>query len=177
MASKLEKFSKKYGFFTSEASSEEIVAISKELSDVMYDHTRVLSKNAITMLGISIVSIIFGLFLLTQVQIISGSWKTIVLFIRIAAIAMFITSAIAAYLAVASAEKGASFTPMMWRNVRESASDERVYEQMLATKKINKQIFTARNYVKSSALFIIIGAFLIGTVFLIQRLVEAGYLT
>lgn len=177
MAGKLEKFSKKYGFFTSDASNEEIVAISKELSDVMYDHTKSLGNNAVAMLALSVASIVFGLFILTMVPILSGNYKTIVFFIRIASISMFIAGTVFAFLALAQSQKAASISPMMWRNVRETASDEKVYEQMLATKTINKHIYTSRNNLKSSGLFLLIGSILIALAFFIQRLVEAGYLT
>lgn len=175
MASRLDKFSQKYDFFLADASNEEIVSISKELSDELATQTKSLNATAIAMIGICSFALMFSIMLVSQ-STESGTLKTAIFFLRIAAVAFMLIALIMSVMASSKALRASSISPMMWRNVRETASDEKVYEQMAAISELNKTVFKSKNNIRMSSLFLFIGGACLAFAFIVSLLAANGYI-
>lgn len=174
---RLSKFSRKYGFFLSDATNEEIVSISKELSDEMAHQIKSLNVSALALMGISSISLLLSILLISQsTESVATNVKLVLFFLRSAAIVLMVLSALIAFLAVSLAQDANAVSPLMWKNIRETADDEKAYEQMATIKYLNKLVFRARNEVKASALVMALGGLLLGVAFIIQLFSSAGYI-
>lgn len=169
------KFSKKYSLFLSEASNGEIVAISKELSGEMAAQTRLLNITAIALLAVASMVLLMGVFLVSQVDSPVTKFNTIITFCRFGALTLMCIGAGLAALAVSKALKASSMSTLMWRNVRETPSDEAAYEQTRAITQLNRLLFTGRNDINMSSLMIALGSILLAVTFAVDLLVSMGY--
>ena len=170
------KFSKKYSLFLSEASNGEIVAISKELSGEMAAQTRLLNITAVALLAVASTALLIGVFLVSQVDAPISKFNTIMTFCRFGALTLMCIGAGLAAMAVNKAIKASSMSTLMWRNVRETPSDEAAYEQTKAITQLNRLLFTGRNDINMSSMMIALGSILLATTFAVGLLADMGYL-
>lgn len=84
MGRRFSKFSKKYSLFLSEASNEEIVSISKELTDEIAIQIRFVNIAAMVVLSISIVALLIVIMLLSAANGPISSFERIIVFLRLA---------------------------------------------------------------------------------------------
>ena len=132
------KFSRKYGLFLSDASNEEIVSVSKELMNEMSSEVKSVNSNAMALLAASLVSLILMISLVAGMDSsLQGGSKSIVFLTRITAIAMLCMSSVVAAAVISRMSDASSISSILWRNVRETADDERAYEQTQAVKVIS----------------------------------------
>lgn len=174
---KLPRFGKKYGFFLSDASNEEIVSISKELSDEMSDQARFANGTSIAVLGIAVFSVILSILLISGLDAsVSGSAKSTIFLFRMISVAFFGLASLVAYVALANTLEATSVSTLLWRHVREPASDENAYEQMQAVRKLGHMVILAKNLVRMSLLILVIGGLMLGTSYIYQMMILSGYI-
>lgn len=174
---KMGKFSKKYGLFLSDASNEEIVSVSKELMNEMSSEVKTVSGTALGLLAAAIVSLILMISLVSTLDSsLSGTSKSIVFLTRITAIAFLCMSAVVSSLILARMSDASSISSILWRNVRETANDEKAYEQTQAVKAISTLLSSSKNQMKMSALTIAFAGIILGAGFIYELLVSASYL-
>lgn len=176
MARRFSKFSRKYSMFLSEASNEEIVSISKELSDEIAVQTRAINIAALILLTLSVVALLLIVFLLSMVGAQVSSLSRVISFMRFGSLAMVCIAAVLSSSALSKALRALSASPLMWRHVRETATDEMVYEQTLAINRLNRLLFRARNLLSSSSMLLVLGAIVMAITYAIELLMSMGYL-
>ena len=134
---KIGKFSKKYGLFLSDASNEEIVSVSKELLNGMSDEVKSVNATALALLASSLVSLILLISLVSGLDSsLSGTLKSIIFLTRISSIALLCMSALTASLSISKMSDASSISSILWRNIRETADDEKAFERTQAVKAI-----------------------------------------
>ncbi|MCQ2085085.1 MAG: hypothetical protein MJZ21_02935 [archaeon] len=174
---KLNKFSGRYDSFLSDASNEEIVSISKELTDEMASQVRLVNNSGIALIGISLFLMSMSILLFsTSTSTFSGTSRSIILVLRVLALALMCVSAAMGAMAVVKSVNASSVSTMFWRNVRETADDEKVYEQMMAIRSLNFLISASKNNLKSSVMYLIVGGICVGLAYLYELLLAAGYI-
>lgn len=169
------RFSRKYSLFLSEASNEEIVSISKELSSEMATQTRTLAVTAVGMVIAAAVVPMVAVLLIQQAGDTVTAYDTAVKFVRFLSLAMMCISALTAMMAVSRSLKASSMSTLMWRNVRESPSDESAYEQTNAMNRLNRLLFTGRNNLRVSAMLLAAAVTLFTATFAFEMLSVMGY--
>lgn len=169
------RFSRKYSLFLSEASNEEIVSISKELSGEVAAQARTLSYMSVVMVIASSLVPLASVFLIQQAGSTVTNYDVIVKFIRFGALAMMCISAMTSMLAANKALRALSMSTLMWRNVRESPSDESAYEQTSAMSRANRLLFTGRNNLKVGVSLLACGVALFTATFAFEMLSVMGY--
>lgn len=173
---KLPKFGKKYQFFLSEASNDEIVSISKELSDEMAAQSESLMRSSSVLLATSLFATFMLLFLMLLRLEESTAYDTPVMFIRIGAMAMLFIATAMSSSALKMAIGVSSSSPMMWRNIRETANDDAAYEQIAAINKANKLLFIGRNNLNMASTMLVVGSMIAILTYLFVMIVSAGYI-
>ena len=171
------KFSKKYGLFLSDASNEEIVSVSKELLNGMSDEVRSVNATALALLASSLVSLILLISLVSGMDsTLTGNLKAIIFLTRISAIALLCLSALTASLSVSKMSDASSISSILWRNIRETADDERAYEQTQAVKAIGVLVTASKRMMKLTAVAIAIAGMILGFGFVFELLDASSYI-
>ncbi len=171
------KFSKKYGLFLSDASNEEIVSVSKELMNEMSSEVKSANGTALALLASSLVSLILMISLVSTLNTsLVGISKSIVFLTRITAIALLCMSAVVAGIIILRMSDASSISSILWRNVRETADDERAYEQTQAVKVIGNLLNSSKKQMKMSAMAIAFAGIILGFGFIYELLIVAGYM-
>lgn len=173
----LRRFSSKYGFFLSDASNEEIVSISKEITDEISSQVRSVSSTGLALLGMSLFALVMSILLISGSQNpVSLQSKSLIFLLRILSVALICAAASLAGAVVCRMVSASSVPAVFWRNVRETADDEKVYEQMEAVKALNNMVVVSKNNAKSATVLLILGGLCISAAFLYEMLAGAGYL-
>lgn len=171
------KFGKKYGLFLSDASNEEIVSVSKELMNEMSSEVKTVNTTALALLAASLVSSILMISLVSGMgSTLVGTSQSIVFLTRITAIALLCISAVIASIVMLRMTDASSISSILWRNVRETADDERAYEQTQAIKVISTLLNTCKKHVKISAMAMAFAVIALGSGFIYELLVTASYI-
>jgi hypothetical protein len=171
------KFSRKYGLFLSDASNEEIVSVSKELMNEMSSEVKSANSTALALLASSLISLILMISLVSTLNTsLVGLSKSIVFLTRITAIALLCMSAVVAGLIIVRMSDASSISSILWRNVRETADDERAYEQTQAVKVIGNLLNSSKKQMKMSAIAIAFAGIILGFGFIYELLIVAGYM-
>ena len=171
------KFSKKYGLFLSDASNEEIVSVSKELMNEMSSEVKTVNGTALSLLAASLVSLILMISLVSSLNTsLIGTSKSIVFLTRITAIALLCMSAVVSGIIIMRMSDASSISSILWRNVRETADDERAYEQTQAVKVIGDMLNSSKNQMKLSSISIAFAGIILGFGFIYELLIVAGYM-
>ena len=171
------KFSKKYGLFLSDASNEVIVSVSKELMNSMSQEVKSVSGTAVALLIASLVSSILMISLISGMSTtLVGTAKSIIFLTRITAIALIAMAAIIAGTIVFRMSDASSISSLLWRNIRETADDERAYEQTQAVKVIGKLLMSSKNHTKMAALAVALAIVMLAMGFIYELLAAAGYI-
>ena len=171
------KFSKKYGLFLSDASNEEIVSVSKELLNGMSDEVKTVNATALALLASSLVSLILLISLVSGMDsTLTGNLKAIIFLTRISAIALLCLSALTASLTVSKMSDASSISSILWRNIRETADDERAYEQTQAVKAIGVLVTASKRMMKLTAVAIAIAGMILGFGFVFELLAASSYI-
>ena len=174
---KIAKFAKKYGLFLSDASNEEIVSVSKELMNGMSAEIKTVNNTAVAVLASSVVALILMISLISGLNSsLTGTGKSFVFMTRITAIALLvITSALACKVMMRMSD-ASSISSILWRNIRETASDESAYEQTRAVTVIGSILMASKQHLKLAALAIAFSSIVLGSGFIYELLVAASYL-
>ena len=171
------KFSRRYETFLSEASNEEIVSISKELAEEMNAQIKSTAVTALTLLGISMGALILSISLVTDLAAsIASSIKNMIFLMRMISIAFMCITALIAFLVIQKVNKASSFSPLMWRHIRETASDETAYEQMDAVRSLDFFVSSAKNLNVTAALTLVLSGIFLGFSYIYQMMAASGYL-
>ena len=171
------KFSKKYGLFLSDASNEEIVSVSKELLNGMSDEVKSVNATALALLASSLVSLILLISLVSGMDsTLTGNLKAIIFLTRISAIALLCLSALTASLSISQMSDASSISSILWRNIRETADDERAYEQTQAVKAIGTLVTASKRIMKLTAVAIAIAGLILGFGFVFELLAASSYI-
>ena len=171
------KFSKKYGLFLSDASNEEIVSVSKELLNGMSDEVKSVNATALALLASSLVSLILLISLVSGMDsTLTGNLKAIIFLTRISAIALLCLSAFTASLSISKMSDASSISSILWRNIRETADDERAYEQTQAVKAIGVLVTASKRMMKLTAVAIAIAGMILGFGFVFELLAASSYI-
>ena len=171
------KFSKKYGLFLSDASNEEIVSVSKELLNGMSDEVKSVNATALALLASSLVSLILLISLVSGMDsTLTGNLKAIIFLTRILAIALLCLSALTASLSISKMSDASSISSILWRNIRETADDERAYEQTQAVKAIGVLVTASKRMMKLTAVAIAIAGMILGFGFVFELLAASSYI-
>lgn len=177
MGRRFSKFSKKYSLFLSEASNEEIVSISKELTDEIAIQIRFVNIAAMVVLSISIVALLIVIMLLSAANGPISSFERIIVFLRLASLSLLCIGAVLSASALQKALRASSASPLMWRHIRETATDELVYEQTLGINRLNKLLYRSRNTINTATNIIVLGSIVMAISFALQLLASMGYLS
>lgn len=171
------KFSKKYGLFLSDASNEEIVSVSKELMNGMSSEIKAVNSTALAILAASLVSLILMISLVSGMDSsLTGTAKSFVFLTRITAIAMLCMSSVISGVIISRMSDASSISSILWRNVRETADDERAYEQTQAVKVISSLLSSSKNHVKLAVIAVALAGIALGSGFIYELLSAASYL-
>ena len=171
------KFSKKYGLFLSDASNEEIVSVSKELMNSMTQEVKGVSNTALALLIGTLASSILMISLISGMDSsLTGVAQSIVFLTRITAIALLCFAAVIAGMIILRMSDASSISSILWRNVRETADDERAFEQIQAVKVISSLLTTSKNHIKMSSIAIALATIMLGAGFIYELLVIASYI-
>ena len=175
MGHRFANFSKKYSLFLSEASNEEIVSISKELSDEIANQVRVVNIASLVVLCVSVLALLMVLFMMSAIDGPVTYLNKLMTFVRIASLTMLCFGALLSASALNKALKALSASPLMWRHVRETATDELVYEQTLAINRLNKLLYRSRNQLSTATLLVVVGSVVMGVTYALELLSSMGY--
>lgn len=174
---KLPKFSRRYESFLSEASNEEIVSISKELADEMNSQIKSTNVTALTLMGISMGALILSISLVTDLSTtIASTIKNTIFLMRMISIAFMCITALISFLVLQKVIKASSYSPLIWRHIRETASDEKAYEQMDAVRSLDFLVSSAKNLNVTAALTLVMSGFILGFSYIYQMMAASGYL-
>ena len=77
---------------------------------------------------------------------------------------------------IARMSDASSISSILWRNVRETANDERAYEQTQAVRAISTLLSSSKNQMKMSAIAIALAGIILGAGFIYELLVAGSYL-
>lgn len=169
-------FGQRYDSFLSEASNEEIVSTSKELMDVIASQIRLININALTLLGISMASLILSISLVADLSSsIGSSVKNVIFLLRMISIAFLCITGLIAYLVLQRVMRASSYSPLYWRHVRETATDESAYEQMDSVRQLDFTITSARNLNLTATLTLVIAGLFLGISYIYQMMAASGY--
>ena len=172
---KMMRFSKRYGMFFSDASNEEIVSISKELSDEMVGRIRSLSTLSIGVLAVS-VAIALSLLALTAVLPINDAHRMLFLFARLFGMMLACVGTVLAYISLDKFMSAGATSSLMWRNIRETADDEKVYEQRMTIERTGKLLSIGNNDLVLAAGFDILSIVIFVVSFVVELFVENGFI-
>ena len=93
-----------------------------------------------------------------------------------AGIAFMCITALIAFLVIQKVNKASSFSPLMWRHIRETASDETAYEQMDAVRSLDFFVSSAKNLNVTAALTLVLSGIFLGFSYIYQMMAASGYL-
>ena len=174
---KIGKFSKKYGLFLSDASNEEIVSVSKELLNGMSDEVKSVNATALALLASSLVSLILLISLVSGMDTsLTGNMKAIIFLTRISAIALLCLSSLTASLSISRMSDASSISSILWRNIRETADDEKAFEQTQAVKAIGTLVNSSKKTMKITAIAIAVAGLILGFGFVFELLAASSYI-
>ena len=176
MAGRLSKFSRRYSQFLSEADNDEIVSISKELTGELSDQIRGVRTAALAIMCLSMVSLMTSLLLAAISDTGPTGYRNAVVLMRIGGMLAVTIGFLMASSAVSKAMKASAISPLMWRNIRETATDEKAYEQMVAVRKLNKLLYTTRNSLSSATRITVVGAAVTGLSYMLVMFASLGYI-
>lgn len=174
---KIGKFSRKYGLFLSDASNEEIVYVSKELMNGLSHEIKSVNASGLALLGISAVSLILTISLVSGLGDISaGSLKSVIFLTRILSLAFLCMSAILSGIVVGKASDASSISTILWRNVRESINDDMAFEQIRAIRVVGTLMNSSKMLLKVAAIIIALAATVLGIGFILEVLYASSYI-
>jgi len=123
------------------------------------------------------VAVLFGVLVMMLVGLgYKTSYDSYFLFIRIGILALMCIATIMASSAVSKGIRVSSVSTLMWRSVRETASDESAYEQIAAINRANKLMFTGRNDLNTSSMLMVLCIILTVILYIVGILSSEGYL-
>jgi len=176
MGFKLPKFGSKYQFFLSDASNDEIVSISKELSDEIVLQASSMTRSSIAAMALD-AAILFCILIMMLLGLgYQTQYDSIFIFVRIGVLAVL---CIALFMSSSAFSKGIrvqSVSTIMWRTIREAPNDEAAYEQIAAINRANKMMFTGRNDLSTSNMLVILSVVITVIIYIIGFLTHEGYL-
>lgn len=176
MTKKLNKFSRKYSWFISEASEEEIVSISKELFEVMSQQIKSLLAIAPMLLAVCITSLIATLWIIFNLDAEIREFERPIELVRIMSVGVMCLGVAASSMALDSSLKSSSSSALMWRRVRETADDQNVYEQRLTIVRLNKMLNSIKNRMTASIILTISGVIIVALTYVVIMLSDMGYI-
>lgn len=169
-------FGRKYDFFLSEASNEEIVTVSKELTDGLSEQARSVTRGAAALLSVTLIAVILSILTLSGMDTsVSGSVKAAVFVCRMTAVLLLCVSAFEDYFSLERASAVSAAAAIFWRHVRETPSDETAFEQTAAVKSMSQAVTSAKNLFVMSAFVIAVSGLLLGFSYVIEMMAEYGY--
>ncbi len=174
---RLNKFSRKYGLFLSDASNEEIVSVSKELTAELAYQVKSVNTVGLATLMSTLLSLIFLVtFVSSTPTSLYGTEKSVVFLTRILSISLLCISVLLSGLIVSRMSDASSISTIFWKNIRETANDERAYEQTQAVRTISSLVNSSKNLVKYAIMTISLAGLVLGFGFVYEMLVVANYL-
>ncbi len=176
MGFKLPKFGKKYQFFLSEASNDEIVSISKELSDELAVQAGSLTRSALAAMAVD-VAVLFGILIMMLIGLGHKTpYDSYFLFIKLGILALMCIAIVMSSSAISKGIRVSSVSTLMWRSVRETPTDEAAYEQIAAINHANKMMFTGRNDLSTSNMLLVLSIIITVLMYIIGILASEGYI-
>ena len=170
------RFGRKYDYFLSEASNEEIVAVSKELTDGLSEQAHLVFRGAAALISVTILSLILSVMTLSGIEDgLAGSAKTAVFALRMAAVMLLCFSGFIEYYAAERSLSVVSAAPIMWRHVRESPTDENAFSQSEAVRSMGRTASAAKSLLAMSVFVLAVSGLLIGISYMFQMMSEYGY--
>ena len=143
----------------------------------MSSEVKTVNGTALSLLAASLVSLILMISLVSSLnKSLAGTSKSIVFLTRITAIALLCMSAVVSGIIIMRMSDASSISSILWRNVRETADDERAYEQTQAVKVIGDMLSSSKNQMKLSAISIAFAGIILGFGFIYELLIVAGYM-
>ena len=174
---KLTRFSNRYSTFLSEASNEEVISISKELAEEFSAQIKSVNSNAVALLGISMVTMIFAISLVTDLSsTVSAAVKNTIFLMRMISISFMCLTCLIAYLVMQKISRASSVSPLMWRHIRETATDENAYELIDAVRALDFAVASSKNLNTTAALTLMLAGLFMGFSYVYQMMAAAGYL-
>ena len=174
---KTDKFSRKYGLFLSDATNEEVVSVSKELMNGISQEIRSLNGTALGTLGVSVISLLLMISLLSVSSItVTGGLKAVVFLTRILAVALLCISAFLSAMVMSRASDASSISSFLWRNVREQADDDKAYEQSQSVRKAGMIMASSKALIKMAALILAFAALSFGIGYTLELLSAYSYI-
>lgn len=174
---KTTKFGDRYSSFLSNASSEEIVSISKELSDELTAQSKSICTMGVSLIAISLISLmISAVYIAGSTMTVVGASKSLLLILELLCLSLIGLSIIFSGLAVLKSMNVSSVSALFWRHVRETADDEKVYEQRVAIDHVNMLVSTSKQNIKSAVILLVAGGLSLCIYGIYAILVSAGYL-
>jgi len=81
-----------------------------------------------------------------------------------------------AYIVIQRISSASSFSPLMWRRIRETATDENTYEQMDAVRALDFALVSAKNLNVTATLTLVLSGMIMGISYIYQTMAAAGYM-
>lgn len=176
-ASERNRFGRKYDFFLSEASNEEIVSVSKELTDSLSEQAKTVIRGATALLSVTLLAVILAILTLSGMDTsVSGSVKATVFVCRMTAVLLLCISAFEDYFSLERASAVSAGAAILWRHVRETPSDDTAFEQTNAVKSMSQAVVSAKNLFVMSAFVMAVAGLLLGFSYVIEMMAEYGYI-
>lgn len=170
------KFGKKYGFFLTDASNEEIVSVSKELTDSFSEQVSIVTRTATALLGVSVLAVILSILMISGLSDTKGSYRNAMFILRVVGVAFLFLGGFNAFAAMNKAFYASSVSTLIWRHIRETATDDSVFEQTAAVRELSQSTLSAKNLASMSALALAVAGMVIGLSYVIEMLAESGYI-
>jgi len=171
---KLKNFSKSYSVFISSASNDEIIYISKELSNELAEQSNDLRRNSLLILTVSIVAMLASSIIIVMNGMLSGQYQSVMAVLKLVSLLLMAVAIILACFAAESSIMASSMSPLMWRRIRENVDEAKVNEQIEAIRLLYKKVYTGRNLLSFSIYTLSIGAVVMAFVLIISLMVSAG---
>lgn len=174
---KLTRFRNRYSTFLSEASNEEIVSISKELTEEFSAQIKSVNSNAVALLGIAMVAMIFAISLIADLSTsVSAAVKNVIFLMRMISVSFMCLTCLISYLVLQKISSASSVSPLMWRHIRETATDENAYELIDAVRALDFAVASSKNLNVTAALTLMLSGLFMGFSYVYQMMAAAGYI-
>ena len=174
---KLTRFRNRYSTFLSEASNEEIVSISKELTEEFSAQIKSVNSNAVALLGIAMVAMIFAISLIADLSTsVSAAVKNVIFLMRMISVSFMCLTCLISYLVLQKISSASSVSPLMWRHIRETATDENAYELIDAVRALDFAVASSKNLNVTAALTLVLSGMIMGISYIYQTMAAAGYM-
>jgi len=173
---KLKNFSKSYSMFISKASKDEIIYISKELSNELAEQSNDLRRNSLWVLTVSIIALIASSIIIILNGTVSGQYLNLTTIMKLVSLLFMCVAIALACMSVEASITASSMSPLIWRKIRENVDDAKANEQIEAIRLLNKKVYTGRNLMSFSVYCISLGAIVMALVLIVSLMVSAGYI-